>query len=131
MRNSLDPYKVFDDKAATGVSKAVFVGDFNVISIAIHGKSSPDLTIKLVGSTAEDCPDFTAAQGEDNSWDYIQAVDLQNGSTINGDTGIVFTGSADDRNLEANVNHLKWVALLVTARSAGSVSAFITPAELG
>lgn len=128
-----DPVKVFDDKAATGISKLVYVKDYTNISLAIHGKSSPDLTIKLVGSTMEwtpgayTAPDMTATQGEDNSWDFVQMIDLQNGATINGDTGLVFTGSADDRNLEANVNALIWVALRVTARAAGSVSAFITP----
>lgn len=130
MRHFQDPMKVFDDKAATGISKILQVTDFNVISIAIHGKTSPDLTIKLVGSTSEVCPDFTTTQGEDNSWDYIQMVDLQSGSQINGDTGLVFSGSADDRNFEANVNALRWVALRVTAYSAGSVSAFISPFSL-
>lgn len=131
MRQFGDPVKVFDDKAATGLSKLVNVTDFNVISIALHGDSSANLTVKLVGSTKETPPDFTATQGENNSWDYVQMVDLQNGAQINGDTGVAFTGAADDRNLEANVNSLRWVALIVTARSAGTLSAFITPAALG
>lgn len=133
MRTYADSVKVFDDQAATGISKLVLVQDFTNISIAIHGNSSADLTIKLVGSTMKTipggftAPDMTATQSEDNSWDFVQMVDLQNGATINGDTGLVFTGAADDRNLEANVNALIWVALRVTARAAGTVSAFITP----
>lgn len=130
MRHFQDTMKVFDDKAATGVSKILNVTDFNVISIALHGNSSANLTAKLVGSTSDVCPDFTAAQSEDNSWDYIQMVDLQNGSQINGDTGVAFTGSADDRNLEANVNALKWVAIRITAYTAGQLSAFIAPFSL-
>lgn len=133
MRQYGTSVKVFDDKAAAGISKLVHVKDFTNIAVAIHGKTSPDLTVKLVGTTMEfipdafTAPDMTATQGEDNSWDFVQMVDLQNGAVINGDTGLVFTGTADDRNLEANVNALVWVALRVTARAAGSVSAFITP----
>lgn len=121
------PVLVFDAKDATGVSKAVLVKDFTNISIALHGDSSANLTVKLVGSTMDTCPDFSTTQAITNSYDFVQSVDLQNGATINGDTGVVFSGAADDRNLEANVNALTWVALRITARSAGTLSAYITP----
>lgn len=128
-RNYGQPVLVFNGAAATGVSLSVFVQDYTNISVAIHGNATANLTVKLVGSTRDfrGVPDFSAAASIANSWGYIQMIDLQNGATIAGNTGLVFTGAADDRNFEANVNALTWVALRITTYTAGAVSAYITP----
>ncbi len=63
-------------------------------------------------------PDFAAAQTVTNNWDYIQMIDLNSGSSVVGDTGMVCTGTDDFRLFEVNINSLDYINFNVTARSA-------------
>jgi hypothetical protein len=82
------------------------------------------MTIKIQGSIAETIPDFNAAQSITNKWDYIEVIDLQDGTAIDGDTGIACSGSVDNRVLELNVNGLQWVTVNITSATAvGNVGA--------
>ena len=49
-------------------------------------------------------------------------VDLQSGSSVAGDTGLTVTASSDNRQLEANINALKWLSVLVTAGTGGTLT---------
>lgn len=122
-RNTVE-YTLLNAKAATGIDKAIAVGDFKnvVFSYATDGGGTAALTVKFQGSIQETCPDFSAAQTKTNHWDYIEVVDLQDGSAIDGDTGVAVATADDYRLLEANVNGLQWICARVTARSAGSVT---------
>ena len=88
------------------------------------------MTIKfqgaIIGRDGEAAPDFGSAQSTTNRWDYIQVVDLQSGSQIDGDTGLVLSGTDDHRVLEFNTNHLDYVSVQVSAYSAGTLVADIT-----
>lgn len=52
-------------------------------------------------------------------------VDLNDGTPVTGSTGVAATGSDIAKLYEINVNGLDFVTLQVTARSAGSVTAWI------
>lgn len=124
---SVQHYKAFDAKAATGVSSVIDVRDFRNCVVKIGTASSGNLTLKAQGAVASAAtpntpPDFAAAQSVTNHWDYVQMVDLEDGSPVDGDVGFVVTGTDDFRQFEVNINSLDYISFSVTARSAGSVT---------
>ena len=127
MRQFQDTKKILDAKAATGIGTPMEVSDFMHLVLSLATASSANLTVKFQGSIQEDMPDFSAAQTAANMWDYIQVKDLEDGSSIDGDTGIAPAGTDDFRLFELNVNGLKWINAVVTARSAGSVTISCKP----
>lgn len=122
MRQFTNPITVLSaaDSTETGVS--VKVNNYRHIVLALGGDNNANLTVKFQGSISSDAPDFSASRSISNHWDYVQVVDLQNGSAINGDTGISMSGTDDFRLLEVNVNGLNHFCATVTARSAGDVT---------
>lgn len=117
-------YTILDAAAAASTGKAIAIEDFKhaVFSFATDGGGDAALTVKFQGSIAEDAPDFSAAQSASNMWDYIEVVDLEDGTAIDGDTGVAVATADDYRLLEANINGLKWLCATVTARTEGEVT---------
>jgi hypothetical protein len=107
-------------KAALGIGSAKLVEDFKTVIMQLSGITTPTATIKFQVSYADEMPDFNAAQSVSNPWDYIEVVDLQDGTVIDGDTGVAFTGSADFRQFELNTNGARWVNAVITAYTAGA-----------
>lgn len=121
MRDS-KAYTIFTAKAATGVGLVIPCGDFTHAVISFNTASNANLTVKFAGSIAETAPDFSAAQSPSNAFDYIQVKDLEDGSAIDGDTGIAPAGTDDQRMFEMNINALQYLTAVVTAHAAGSVT---------
>ncbi len=122
MRNFTDLQTIFSAKAATGTGTALLVEDYKTAVLQIGTASSANLTMKIQTSDSDTCPDFSAAQSVSNHWDYVECIDLEDGSAIDGDTGFVVAGTDDFRRFEVNMNGAKWLCATVTARSAGSVT---------
>lgn len=117
-------YTLFSAKGATGVGINVSCEDFQhaIFSFATDGGSDAALTVKFQGSISDDAPTFSSAQSVSNHWDYIQTVDLENGNTIDGDTGVAVATADDYRLLEANISGLKWLNARITARTQGELT---------
>src|SRR3990167_9768438 len=125
--------EVFRSKAATGIGNWIDVQGYRHLTASLDFDGSANMTVKCVGSvgkgsatsssTMDDAPDPTAAQTDENCYDYIEMIDLQSGSDINGDTGIAPAGAADHRLLNINTDGLKWVTFYITAPSAGAATA--------
>jgi len=103
--------------------KAFFTDGFEHIQLALDTVNSGNFTLKVQGSNSELAPDFNAAQTAINSWDYIDIVDLEDKSSIDGDTGVSVSGSDDHRMFEINVNALRWTSIVITAWTAGTLEA--------
>lgn len=115
---------LFNAKGATGVSQPINVADFRhiIVSIATDGGGDANLTCKFQGSIADTAPDFSAAQTAANHWDYVQSKDLEDASTLDGDTGFAVAGADDYRLWEINTNGLQWFSARITARSQGELT---------
>lgn len=93
----------------------------NILTIASSGNANFKPMVQ--GSEQEDV-DFNAAQSATNRWEYIMIKDLQDNSTIAGDTGITgFSGSDDVRMFEINTNATYIVNVVMTSIVAGSLNA--------
>ena len=102
---------IMDDKAAAGVGSAFLVKAYRHIIIKITATvgGGEAVTIKAQGGVDETKPDFSAAQSESNFWDYVQMIDLEDGSAVDGDTGVTVSGSDDFRMFSINSDALEWL----------------------
>lgn len=119
-------YTILSAKAATGVGRSINVKDFRHCVLSFDTADSGSGTTKIQGSILEAAPDFTAAQTAANQWDYVQIKDLEDGSSVDGDTGVVVAGTDDHRQFEVNINGLTWLTANVTAYAAGSITVKVT-----
>ena len=115
---------IFNAKGETGIGNNINVQDFQhcIFAFATDGGGDAALTVKFQGSISETAPDFSANQSVTNMWDFIQTIDLEDGSTKDGDTGVAVATADDYRLFEANINGLKWINARITARTAGELT---------
>lgn len=113
---------LFNAAAATGTSKIMTVADFKTVTLAVATANNASFTMKVQGSISTATPDFTASQSPSNMWTYIQVIDLTDQSVVNGATGIVASGTDINRMVEVNTNQIKWLAVTITAYSAGNIT---------
>jgi len=123
MQSPID-YTILDAKAATGVGNNINVADFKTImlSYATDGGGDAALTVKFQGSIQDVSPTFSSAQSATNQWDYIDVLDAQSGSSIDGDTGVAVATADDYRLFKVNVGAYRWINARVTARTEGEIT---------
>lgn len=127
MRKFQDAYKMLDAAAATGAGLAMSVADFRDFVLQIATANSAAFTLKVQGSLQTTQPTWGSAQSPTNQWTYLQCIDLADQSVVNGGTGIVATGTDINRQLEVNVNGQQWINVIITAYSAGNITALGMP----
>jgi hypothetical protein len=108
-------------------SKIAFCEDYEtaVISFDTDGGGDAAMTVRLVGSLQSNPPDFARPQGPENQYEFIQMIDLQDSSEVAGDVGLVVATADMNRMLEANINGIRWLSLLITAGTAGEITSQI------
>ncbi len=133
-RRILEPVKVFDAKAATGVSTVLNVRDFKHLVVSTSAAANSSLTFKFRGSSLTSAEtDLTAAQAVDNQWDYVAFYDLNNpAALVTGDTGVTINNDTVANNTVQyliNTDHLEQFAVEVTSYTDGSLTAWISGAN--
>ena len=106
--------------------KTILTLGFRHMFLTLNTSDSANYTAKVQGSRQEDKPDFNTAQSKINSWDYVQAKDTEDASTIDGDVGFAPAGADDHRNLTINVDGMRWVTVVFTAWTAGKLRATLS-----
>lgn len=113
----------FSAIATTANSKAINVSDFVKVGLNLATASSANLTFKVKGSIGTTAPDFGAASSVANPWFFVDLAPLDNaGVVVDGDTGLAWSGTDATRGVEINTDTIDYIALTVTARSAGSIT---------
>lgn len=121
MNTFQDPIKILNGAVATGIGTPILVSDFHDVFLALNTTGTTTATVKFQVSYQKNMPDFGAAQSPTNQWDYVEVVDLEDGSAIDGDTGVALAGADDNRLFEANVNGAMWICAVVTAWTQGNI----------
>lgn len=119
-------------KAATGASPAIPCREYRNAVIQLSAPTNSSLTYKFVGAIGDTAPDFTAAQSATNVYDFLEVVDLEDGTAYDGDEGIVIDNTPAEVNcrlFEVNTNVLDYVGVVVSAYTDGSLSASIALAD--
>lgn len=118
MSREFKNYTIFNAKKAVGIGKVILVSDFRhkEIVVATAGLTAGhSIEVQVQGSFEIDQPDFSSAPSIDNLWDFVQCINHEDFSPIDGDTGIIFADSNDVGFFSLNVNGLRWISLKVSA----------------
>jgi len=120
--NYMEVTKVMDAVTATTTGNFTLSQNYRNIVYSIDTSGSANAFIQFVGSIGTSTPSTTLARSNANQFEYIVVVDLEDGTAIDGDTGIQLTGTDDNRLIEVNTNLLRWVAPVLTRYSAGTIN---------
>lgn len=113
---------VLNAQAATGAGVALDVSNYKSVNFDLSTSGSANATIKFAISNRFEQPDFSSPASSSNFYTFVQLADIQNDSAVNGNTGIVLTGTDVQRSYEVNANYVKWICPIVTAYSAGAIT---------
>lgn len=101
---------------------------------AVDFEGVPTSTIKFVGSVQETQPTFANAQSSTNQYEYLDVTDMQSGSSIDGDTGLSASTTADNRMVKIETRFVNWFsAVMVTSTgilSTGPVTVQCVPSNV-
>lgn len=109
------------------------VRDFRNVILSVETSGSANFTFKIAGSLgkpvvlpsdkqSEDTPNFGATQSASNPYQFVQLINLDTAAVVNGATGVTSAGTDIHTQYEINVNALKYMTLVFTAWSAGTLT---------
>ena len=115
--------------ATVGTTATVREYRHKVITVTAAANSS--LTFKFQASngvnvTSDAEPTFTSARSTTNLWDYVGVYDLEDGSFIDGDTGVTLnndTAANNTRRYIINDDHCHYLNIEISSYTDGSLSA--------
>lgn len=105
--------------------KIPLLADFRNAVFEFVTSGSFSATVKIAGSVASGSSNpanFGATQNATNIYTFLQIINLDTGAAVNGATGITSAGTDLINKYEININAIKWVAPIVTAWSAGTIT---------
>jgi len=107
-----------------------------MLTVTTSGTATTTLKVatsdgKLLADSAGghgDTPNFGATVTDVNTYQFAQIINLDDGSTISGSTGVVVAGSDISRRYEVNTNRQKYFTVIPTSWAQGSITvkAFLT-----
>lgn len=109
------------DASDTNIDNYLNVKSFKHTVLDCDFSDTAAMTLTIRGSISDTAPNFNAAATNSNRWDTIQVIDLQDGSAINGDTGIVVAAN-DHRIIELNTNGVNFICPVITAYTSGKAN---------
>lgn len=88
-------------------------------------------TVKFACSLADTEPTWTGTRDATNTWDYVEIIDTQDGTSVVGDTGVPLTASTDVRLFEINSNNFRWCNAYInnTSTNSGYINVKFKPAD--
>lgn len=133
MRSKQLGRKIFSAQATNGVSLPINIADERNVSVIIFiaaGFATGTLKFQAAigdpnapAGNSEGNPDFSVARSVTNMWNYVQVINLDDGSPIDGSTGIPLTANGMYL-VELNTDGLTTVSLeIAAATGAGAVTA--------
>lgn len=106
--------------------KVPLISDFRNAILSIFTGGTATLTAQIAGSigkTNGDSPNFGATQSAANPYTFLAAADLEDGTLDEGDAGIAASGADVSKQFEVNINGMKYITVLPTAWTQGSITA--------
>jgi hypothetical protein len=111
--------------------KILFVPDFMNVVLQVNTTGSANFTAKIAGSigkpasavgTHGDTPNFGATQTPSNPYTFVQIINLATAAAVDGATGITTAGTDLNNLYEVNINSLKYLTVVPTAWTAGTIT---------
>uniref|UniRef100_A0A6H1ZY71 Uncharacterized protein n=1 Tax=viral metagenome TaxID=1070528 RepID=A0A6H1ZY71_9ZZZZ len=116
---------LIDGVTATSTSStlpaAIMAKDFNNVVFAVETTGNANATIKFTATTLDSPHDPTTTSTITNQWAPIQVIDLSDGTSYDGTTGIVISGTDVHKMFEANISSLSWIRPMVSSYTTGTI----------
>jgi hypothetical protein len=125
IRQTMPEIAVFTATSTVGSTAKYDVREYRHLEFFVSTTNSANCTLKIKASNQENV-DFTSAATTTNRWAYIEVVDLEDGASVAGDTGIVLTGTDIYSRYEINNNYATYIGFEISAISAGSVNVHLS-----
>jgi len=106
---------VLTSTSTAGAGTSVSVGLYKAVACAMDTERTSSYTIKFAGSLSDSAPDFNTTAAVDNQWDYVEVVDIEDGNTIDGDTGLTYANQEDHRQFAVNTDRLSWFTAILSS----------------
>jgi len=121
---------------ATGIvvkaPPVLLVSDFRSLNFQVFTEGTATTTLKVAGSLGKpstqqsspryDYPNIGATVIPANPYTFMQIVDLDTNSPLDGATGIVVAGTDIAKNYEVNINVTKYITVFPITWSAGKIT---------
>lgn len=114
--------------SASWVTNPVRIDSYRFIALMLTATSTPTSTIKFACSNQDTPPNFSNVASASNHWDYVDVIDSQSDTSIDGDTGISFTSTNDVRNLIVNIEVCTWFSAQISSYTSGTTTLKMKPA---
>lgn len=115
------------------VQPQILVNDAESISVTIDTDGGGDaaMTLKFWSSDQIEPPDPGAPQSASNQYDFVDMIDKEDGTSIDGDEGFVVAGADDHRQFDVNISHARWFGVVATDGTAGEATVKVTVWDKG
>lgn len=115
----------------------LMISDFRNITLEIGTSGSTTSTIKVMGSSGipdsaatfdpgnprKDLPNFGATVvPATNPYSFMQIIDLDPSTAVNGSTGVVVAGTDINKSYEVNINLAKWLTVIPISWTQGAIT---------
>lgn len=124
-RKRSESIKLLDGATSAKSSVAYPISDYTQMFISLATDNSAEWTIKIQGSFSDECPDFSQAASADNQWSYISVRNLEDGTNIDGTTGVALEGTDAVIDLLVNTPALRWIGVTITTYTAGTFNVIL------
>jgi len=118
---------MLNEVIAVTTSSAFLVNDFRNIEITVANTALTG-TIKAVCSAQTDV-DFDAVPSATNRYDTVELIDLSDGSSLPGSTGIVASADTSVSQYEVNANNFYYCAVVLQPFTSGTSTVKLRPAN--
>lgn len=112
--------KLLDGATSAKSSVAYPISDYTQMFISLATGNNAEGTIKIQGSFSDKCPDFSQSADADNQWSYISVRNLEDGTNIDGTTGIALEWTDTVADYLVNTPALRWIGVTITTYTAGT-----------
>ena len=97
------------------------VSDYRHVEVSIDAESSPNVTLKCVGSITDAQPTFLNPQTAANRYDFIHMIDKEDNTGKAGDEGIAIAAE-DHRQFAINTNGLSFITFKTLKFVGGDIT---------
>lgn len=125
----LSPFErtVLSAVTSTAVGSSMNIADYQLIGFTIATQATT-ATLKFACSMADFAPNFSSTSSATNKWAYVNVLDYDNGTTINGGAGFTFANSTTVRQVYLPNSTFRWCTVNQSNSSGGPTTVTMLPA---
>jgi len=113
-----------DGIAVAPAPRVIFVEEFDYIVLDVVSDGGGDYAgvIHPVGSIGDTAANFAGTISKTNMYEFLDFVDIETATSIDGDTGVTVAGADQYRTFRVDVKGLTWFTVIHSSGTAGELT---------